>query len=173
MLVRKLLVLIAISVIGISVTGTAFGFAQKDSQKESEPRAVSGFTSSSFVTPYVTTDVIPDISNPDISIPDTSNIQTIPFKQAVPFNDAYALAEYTPGAVGGNLTLENSGNANSGELNFATMNADANNLAIMSGHDYLPIAAMPEPSEGMVLLCGLLIAGFIARRRLDGNWPAS
>ena len=75
----------------------------------------------------------------------------------------------------------NSENRNSGELNFAAMNAHANylannlanNLVVMSGHDYFPIAAMPEPSEGMVLLCGLLIAGFIARRRLDANWPSS
>lgn len=43
---------------------------------------------------------------------------------------------------------------------------------VVGGGYLFSIAAVPEPAEWMLLLCGLVTIGFIARRRLGGEWPA-
>ena len=48
----------------------------------------------------------------------------------------------------------------------------AGDVTTREGQDKL-FAAMPEPASWMLLLCGLVILGFMARRRLDGDWPAA
>jgi len=39
-----------------------------------------------------------------------------------------------------------------------------NDQSLVSG-DLLPVVALPEPADWMILLCGLAVAAFIARRK--------
>lgn len=42
---------------------------------------------------------------------------------------------------------------------------------LVGGGYLFSIAAVPEPAEWMLLLCGLVTMGFIARRRMGSDWP--
>ena len=78
------------------------------------------------------------------------------------------LAVYSDGALVSQVSSPNGSLIDqSGFLLAGNYSAHVSGVAQAGGGYQFSVAATPEPAEWMLLLCGLMVAGFIARRKMD------